>query len=136
MLIRAATRAAIMGFLLLASGCGRTDLPGAPNRFSALAAEVLVLHDYCKSAAECVEKSVLRTGQFEESFISDWRYTTRSGTFVAVYGVKDPHIADEISNKIGPVLSGHCVCISVQDDPTSLKIPPDQLMYLCPAGGV
>jgi hypothetical protein len=128
-------KAALIGLLLLLSGCSRIDVPGAPNRFSALAAEVLVLHDYCKSPAECVKNSVLKTGQFEESSISDWRYTTRTGVFVAIYDVRDPKIADEISNKIALVLSNHCVRISVQADQSRLRIPPDQLMYLCPAGG-
>jgi hypothetical protein len=143
MLISAPPKVIPICLLLLVAGCTHTDTPGRTNRFSAIAADILVTHGYCKSPAECEKTSVITTGTFEESSIVnsslfDWRYKTTSGVFVAIHGIKDPELAEEISNKVGPLLGKHqpCVRISVQVSPTNHTIPPDQLIYVCPAGGV
>jgi hypothetical protein len=129
--------------LLLVAGCTHTDTPGPANRFSEIAAESLVTHGYCKSRAECEKTAVITTGTFKESSVVnsslfDWRYETKNGVFVAIHGIKAPGLAEEISNKIGPLLVEHqpCVRISVQAASANRTIPPDQLIYVCPVGGV
>jgi hypothetical protein len=142
MLISALTKATPICMLLLVAGCTRTDTPGRPNRFSAVAADILVAHGYCDSRAECEKPPVMTTGTFEESSVVnsslfDWRYKTRSGVFVAIYGLKDSGLAEEISTKIGPLLVEHqpCVRISTQSSSANQAVPPDQVVYVCPAGG-
>lgn len=141
--IPALTRIAPIVLLLLIAGCTHTDTPGAPNRFSAIVADVLVGHGYCRSPAECESTSVITTGTFNESSVVnsslfDWHYETKTGVFVAIHGIDDPQLAEEISNKIGPLLEQHqpCVRISVQVAAKNYRVPPDQMMYVCPAGGV
>lgn len=137
------TKVTLICLFLLVAGCTHTDTPGRPNKFSAIAAAILVTHGYCKTPVECEKTSVITTGTFEESSVVnsslfDWRYETTSGVFVAIRGIKDPKLAEEISNKIGPLLVAHqpCVRISVQASSANHTIPPNQLIYVCPPGWV
>jgi len=122
--------------LLPLTGCGSSYTPGGPNDFSKLASKVLMARGYCTSIADCDERGVVKTGQFEESNVEDGRYVTRQGIYVALIGV-GPGTVEEVSSNIGATLSTPempCVRISMHASARSPMRPAKDLTYVCPAG--
>lgn len=106
------------GLLLLClTGCGADYTPGAPNTYSDIASRVLVAKGYCETIADCAGKGVITTGRFEESGVSEGRYVTQRGIYVALHDV-GPGLVEEISREIGPRLSQPDVpCVRISKEP-------------------